>query len=57
METFRNNRGQLHRDDGPAVEYPNGTKEWWLNGEQLSEEEFNEHFIKQRAKKILKILK
>jgi hypothetical protein len=24
--------GKLHREDGPAVEYPNGTKEWWLNG-------------------------
>ena len=20
-----------HREDGPAVEYINGTKEWWLN--------------------------
>ena len=22
----------LHREDGPAVEYNNGTKEWWING-------------------------
>ncbi len=21
--------GKLHRTDGPAVEYPNGTKIWW----------------------------
>jgi hypothetical protein len=33
--------GKLHREDGPAIEYLNGTKEWWLNGEQLTEEEFN----------------
>ncbi len=25
-------KGRLHREDGPAVEYPNGTKKWWLNG-------------------------
>ncbi|CAB4196751.1 hypothetical protein UFOVP1290_271 [uncultured Caudovirales phage] len=24
--------GELHREDGPAVEYPDGTKEWWLEG-------------------------
>jgi len=23
---------QLHRIDGPAVIYHNGTQEWWLNG-------------------------
>lgn len=23
---------QLHREDGPAVEYPNGTKQYWING-------------------------
>jgi len=22
----------LHRDDGPAVEYISGLKEWWING-------------------------
>ena len=21
--------GQLHREDGPAIEYDDGTKEWW----------------------------
>ena len=24
--------GTYHRDDGPAVEEKNGTKEWWVNG-------------------------
>lgn len=24
--------GRLHREDGPAIEYPNGTKYWYLNG-------------------------
>ena len=24
----------IHREDGPAVEYFNGSKQWWLNGER-----------------------
>jgi hypothetical protein len=24
--------GKLHREDGPAVEYDDGAKEWWLLG-------------------------
>ena len=23
---------KLHRTDGPAIEYSDGTKEWWLDG-------------------------
>jgi hypothetical protein len=26
--------GNLHRVDGPAVEWENGHKEWWLNGKR-----------------------
>ena len=26
-----------HREDGPAIEYPDGTKEWWLNGKEYTE--------------------
>jgi hypothetical protein len=25
--------GELHREDGPAVEESDGSKNWWLNGE------------------------
>jgi hypothetical protein len=25
--------GKLHREDGPAVEYADGSKEWWINGQ------------------------
>ena len=24
--------GKIHRENGPACEYANGTKSWWLNG-------------------------
>ena len=37
------NNGELHRTDGPAVEYPNGDKYWWFNGKYIkcsSQEEF-----------------
>ena len=32
---------KLHRTDGPASEYSNGMKFWSINGESLTEEEFN----------------
>ena len=41
--------GKRHREDGPAVMWPcssggmdGGYREWWINGEQMSEDEFNE---------------
>ena len=33
--------GKRHREDGPAVEYSDGDKEWFINGEPLTEEQFN----------------
>ena len=29
-----------HRENGPAVEYANGSKEWYINGKELTEAEF-----------------
>jgi len=29
-----------HREDGPASEWSNGAKEWWLNGESYSEGDY-----------------
>ena len=26
-------KNKLHREDGPAIEYADGTKQWFLNGE------------------------
>lgn len=28
--------GKLHREDGPAVEYSNGEKEWWIDGARIT---------------------
>ena len=33
--------GELHRTDGPAVEYPSGSKAWFLHDQHLTEAEFN----------------
>jgi len=40
-----------HRIDGPAVEYPDGYQEWWINNKRISchsQEEF-EKFMKMKA--------
>ena len=31
---YRNSKGQLHREDGPAIEYVSGYKAWFLNGQR-----------------------
>ena len=31
----------LHREDGPAIEFASGDKYWYLNGKELTEAEFN----------------
>src|SRR3990167_8892773 len=35
---WRNLDGQLHRRDGPAIEWANGDKEWWLNDQHHRED-------------------
>ena len=32
--SYINANEELHRLDGPAVEWANGTKEWWINGQR-----------------------
>jgi len=34
--------GSFHNEDGPAIEYADGTKHWSLNGIEVSEHDFNE---------------
>jgi hypothetical protein len=31
IKEYRNNKGQLDRLDGPAIERPDGQKEWYIN--------------------------
>ena len=32
-------KGKLHREDGPAIEYADGDKSWYLNDKEVTEEE------------------
>ena len=46
--------GQIHREDGPGIEYINtGTKSWYLNGENYSEEEYKKKLRLIKLEKIL----
>ena len=33
---YRNSNGKLHRTDGPAVEYADGDKYWFINDKLLA---------------------
>ena len=46
--------GKRHREDGPAVEWNNGDKSWFLNGVEYTEQEYN---LKIRNRKLKKLLK
>ena len=46
---YYNDKDQLHREDGPAIEDASGLKRWYLRGIEYTEEQFI-HFL---AKKIL----
>ena len=37
---YVNDKGQMHREDGPAYEYKDGTKTFWIHGVALTKEQF-----------------
>ena len=39
---YYNQKGKLHRTGGPAVTFCDGTCCWFIDGTELSEEEFSE---------------
>jgi hypothetical protein len=51
--SWRVNRN-LHREDGPAVEWNNGDKSWYLNGVEYTEQEYK---YKMRSIKLKELLK
>ena len=34
MKIYRNQQGNLHKDDGPAIEDAAGYKSWWYKGKR-----------------------
>lgn len=39
-----------HREDGPAIEYIDGIKRWYLNGINYTEERYNKEIAKRNLK-------
>ena len=37
---------QRHREDGPAIEYSDGSKHWWLNGKGYTESDYKKEILK-----------
>ena len=37
---YFNDNGKLHRENGPAVEYKNGYKAWYINGTNYNEKKY-----------------
>jgi hypothetical protein len=52
---YYNEQGQWHREDGPAVEWSDGDKYWYINDKEYSEQEFNNLILKKRLQKILEL--
>ena len=38
---WKNDKGDLHRDDGPAIEHADSTTYWYLNNFYYSEKDYN----------------
>ena len=39
---YFNSAGELHRGDGPAIEWSNGVRFWYINGKRLTKAAFNQ---------------
>jgi hypothetical protein len=52
---YKNELGQLHRTDGPSVEWDSGSKYWYLNGKEYTEEEFHQELIKLKLKRLVNL--
>jgi hypothetical protein len=46
--------GKFHRKDGPAIEYSNGNKYWYINGTKYTEQQYK---YKMRSIKLIELLK
>lgn len=40
--------GNKHREDGPAVTFEDGRKEWWLDGREIPEQDFQQELTKRK---------
>ena len=52
---WRNKDGRFHCEHGPAVEYSDGRKEYWLNNKLLTQEEWEKLLKKPCSGKVVLI--
>jgi hypothetical protein len=45
--------GKLHRSDGPAWEAADGSKQWWVDGVQVTEEEYPQAVLLYKFRMVL----
>ena len=48
-----NEEGFVHSEHGPAITYADGSTEWWINGHEVSEEEFRQYVARKQRKDSL----
>ena len=48
-----NENGNLHRTDGPAIEWADGAKAWYIDGEELTQSEFEARTKPCLGKKVI----
>ena len=51
---YKNDDEELHREDGPAVIWPDGRKEWWINGIPYIYSEWKKEILKRKLKNFQK---
>ena len=47
---WKNEKGEYHNEDGPAVIYANGTKVWYINGKEYSFNQWLDYLLKHNLK-------
>ena len=52
ITSYKNEKGQWHREDGPAVEWPDGDVWYYLNGVAYSKKDWEEEVIKIRLERL-----
>jgi hypothetical protein len=53
--TYWYQNGKYHRLDGPAIEYANGDKSYYIEGKKYTEEDFNEQLNPPVCNKVVTI--
>ena len=52
---YYNDQGKLHREDGPAVEYSRGSKEYFLSGIKYEKDQYENEIIKIKLKRLVEL--